>query len=98
MPKIQEHIRSIPLRLAYAWDCPDCGREVFERGIVPEMAPEDMAKLREEHGVEPWMEGDFLLAPDEVKCPFCKSRFCVANPPHEEEEDEGHQTGLLTDF
>jgi DNA-directed RNA polymerase subunit RPC12/RpoP len=96
MPKAQEQIRSIPLRLAYAWDCPDCGREVFERGIVPEMAPEDLAKLREEHGVEPWMEGDFLLAPEEVKCPHCGSRFSVANLPGGD-EDEDHPSELLTD-
>jgi rubredoxin len=97
MPKTQEHIRSIPLRLAYTWDCPDCGREVFERGIVPEMAPEDLAKMREEHGVEPWMEGEFLLAPDEVKCPHCKSRFSVLNS-RDEDEGEDHRSELLTDF
>ena len=30
----------IRLRPAYSWDCPNCGREVFTRGIVPDMSAE----------------------------------------------------------
>ncbi len=74
-PKTQGPIRQIRLRPAYVWDCQECGREVFERGIVPEMAPEDMEKLREEYGVESWEDGDFVTMPDEVTCPYCHTSY-----------------------
>lgn len=65
----------VELRPAYAWDCPDCGREVFERGVVPEMSPEDAAELRQEAGLEPHEEGDFVMMPEGVVCPHCKAQF-----------------------
>jgi hypothetical protein len=65
----------IVLRPAYVWDCPECGREVFVRGIVPEMADEDLVALREEHGIEPWEEGDFVMLPETVVCPECSASF-----------------------
>jgi DNA-directed RNA polymerase subunit RPC12/RpoP len=78
MDKIQYQLREIRLRPAYSWDCPDCGREIFIRGIVPEMSLEDEKNFRDEHGVELWEEGDFVLMPQEVTCPYCNAHFqCV---------------------
>jgi hypothetical protein len=69
----------VVLRLAYSWDCEECGRESFVRGIVPEMSADDIAALREEHGVEAWEAGDFLMMPDEVECAFCGARFATTH-------------------
>lgn len=77
--KTQDQVHSVVLRPAYAWDCPICGREHFARGVVPEMSPEDLEALREEYGVQPWEEGDFVESPDQVECPHCKASFCTVH-------------------
>ena len=66
---------NVELRPAFAWDCPDCYRESFARAIVPEFAPEDLAELRDDHGVQPWETGDFLMQPSTVKCVHCNAEF-----------------------
>lgn len=76
--------RDVRLRPAYAWDCPQCAREVFTRGIVPEMWSEDLQTLRNEFGVDAWEEGDFVVLPDEVECPYCHSHFL---PVHYRDEE-----------
>ena len=65
----------VELRPAFAWDCPQCGVELFERGLVPEMADEDLHELREDHGVQPWDLGDFVEMPSRVQCPECGESF-----------------------
>ena len=67
---MSEHDR-VELRPAFSWDCPKCGTENFARGIVPEMAPEELSELRDEHGVQPWEAGDFVMAPESVECKHC---------------------------
>ncbi len=94
MSKTQYQSRHVSLRLAYAWDCPLCGREVFERGVVPEMAPDDLQNMREDYGVEPWVEGDFLLSPDSVECPFCKVSFSTEYFRDDTEEDSSDETEI----
>jgi DNA-directed RNA polymerase subunit RPC12/RpoP len=68
-------LRVVELRPAYTWDCDDCGRENFARGIVPEFSEEEERELRDEHGVQPWEAGKFLMMPPEVQCSHCGSRF-----------------------
>jgi len=65
----------IELRPAWAWDCPECGVEMFSRAIVPEFSEEDLVELREEHGVESWETGHFTMAPNRVKCTECGREF-----------------------
>jgi hypothetical protein len=65
----------VVLRPAYSWDCPDCDRENFCRGIVPEFSEEELAEMRAEQGVQPWEEGDFLMMPDSVECEHCHAVF-----------------------
>lgn len=65
----------VEMRPAFAWDCHFCGREVFTRGIVPELSEEELEELREDQEIEPGDEGDFLMMPTEVECPHCHSRF-----------------------
>jgi hypothetical protein len=71
----EENWPQVELRPAYVWDCPACGREVFQRGIVPEMAPEESEELRDEFGIQPYEEGDWVLMPEEVTCIHCKRTF-----------------------
>lgn len=69
----------VVLRPAYAWDCEDCGRENFARGIVPEFSADDLQAMRDEQGVQPWEDGEFVMMPDEVKCGFCGAIFATAH-------------------
>jgi rubredoxin len=66
----KEEVELLP---AYMWDCPECGGENFERGIVPEMSEEDKAELREEHGVVE--DGHWMLMPSKVTCRHCEATF-----------------------
>lgn len=65
----------VELRPAYSWDCDECGAENFTRGLIPELSAEDLAELRDEHGVQPWEAGDFMAMPDTVKCHSCAGVF-----------------------
>lgn len=69
------NMNQITLRPAYVWDCDECGREVFERGCIPELSEEEIAELRDEHGVEDFEDGHFIMMPVEVECPYCGATF-----------------------
>jgi len=64
----------VELRPAVVWDCPECGRETFCRCIIPEMAPEDAAALRESKGIAD-VKGSFIMIPGHVTCPHCDESF-----------------------
>ncbi|MFZ5831957.1 MAG: hypothetical protein ACOY3P_17880 [Planctomycetota bacterium] len=68
---------TVELRPAYVWDCQECGREVFERGVVCEADAESEAEMREEHGIEPWEEGAWIMMPETVACPHCGATFAT---------------------
>jgi hypothetical protein len=80
----EENCPHVELRPACVWDCPVCGREVFQRGIVPEMVSEELLyffpfgvknkELRDEFG-EFYEKGDWVLMPKEVTCIHCKRIF-----------------------
>lgn len=65
----------VELRPAYAWTCPECGTDHFCNGIVVELSPEEVAELREQHGVESHATGDFMTIPTSVTCPQCYTEF-----------------------
>jgi len=69
----------VELHPAFFWDCPECGVENFCRGIVPEFSEEERAELREEHGVNPWEQGSFVMQPEVVTCAECKAAFKAAH-------------------
>ncbi len=48
------------------------------------MWSEDLQTLRNEFGVDAWEEGDFVVLPDEVECPYCHSHFL---PVHYRDEE-----------
>lgn len=65
----------VELRPAYAWDCPECGRELMARAIIAELSEEDLEDLKIDHGIHPWETGNFVEVPDKVTCPHCKITF-----------------------
>jgi hypothetical protein len=67
--------KKVELRPAYVFDCDECGRENFVRGIVPEFSEEELAEIRLEQGIEPWEMGDFVTMPEVVKCQHCNAVF-----------------------
>ncbi len=71
---------SVELHSAFQWDCDDCGRENFCRGIKKELSPEEETELREEFDIPESMLGSLTLVPTKVKCLFCKSEFDVTFP------------------
>lgn len=64
---------------AFLWICPSCGLDNFERTIVAELSEEELAELRDEHGVEVWEQGSFMTSPDKVCCRHCKEAFETEN-------------------
>ena len=65
---------TVELRPAYVWDCPECGRETFENGLVTEISPEEELELMEEHGQFP-SDGIWMMMPQRVYCEFCDLYF-----------------------
>lgn len=61
-------MKSIELRLAYAWTCENCGTNNYAEGLVIEADSDTMAELRDDHGIQPWECGDFIEMPDIVMC------------------------------
>lgn len=83
-------MNKVELRPAFEWTCPECGRDRFERVIVPEMSEEDKEILREEIGCD---EDDldnftdiFFFPPDKVICRGCNIEFDTETFGESEEE------------
>lgn len=62
----------ISMKPAYMWDCEECGRENFERGLVPELSEDEEQELREEYGVDDEEMGHWVMMPRLVQCKYCK--------------------------
>jgi uncharacterized protein with PIN domain len=63
---------TVELHAAWRWDCPECGREGWIRGLHLEsehLTEAQRAALREEE----W----WVLYPELVRCIYCKSAFMV---------------------
>jgi hypothetical protein len=80
----------VELRPAFAWDCPECGREQFINAIVAEFSEEKAAELREEMGIEDEdAEGDWIFTPPEVECKYCNKIFDAIPYKSEDNFDMG---------
>ena len=69
----------VELRPAFAWDCPECGREQFARTIVAELSSEEIVQLKEQFGADPWESGYFLTRPNTVTCADCGHVFTTCD-------------------
>jgi len=67
--------QSVELRPAFAWDCPECGREQFARAVVLEMGDVEFSENKAEFGIPQEVEGLFLAAPTVVVCEYCGYEF-----------------------
>lgn len=76
----------VELQPAYAFICDECGAESFVRSQPPHLTDDELAELREDHGVEPWETGDFTTMPSEVTCGSCGHTF--ATEPYGESDEE----------
>lgn len=74
----------IELHPAYVWDCDACGVENFCRSVALELDPEEEKELREEHGIEPWDQGDWCMAPKVVTCRECGAEYSTLCPEDDE--------------
>ena len=63
----------VEMRLAYVWDCEECGRENFERAVVYELSPEEKKEL--EGAGEIPETGNWMSHPEHVTCKHCQSEF-----------------------
>lgn len=70
-------MKVVELHPAHVWDCDECGRENFCRGVVVELSEEDKeAMIVQEGGVpEDWATGNWLTAPELVRCVHCGIEF-----------------------
>ena len=64
----------VPLRPAWAWDCPECGKQNFSAAVVMELTAQERQESLRESG---WQEeeGDFLTEPETVGCGHCGAQF-----------------------
>ena len=61
----------IVLSPAYIWDCPNCGRENFQRSITTLMTEEDHIKM----GLDMDEGGYWTTNPSSVVCRWCNKNY-----------------------
>lgn len=65
----------IELHPAFVWDCDECGRQNFERAIIPPFQSKaDEEYVRQILDITP-EEGFPVMAPFNVSCRKCEARF-----------------------
>ena len=66
----------VELHPASWWHCPICDREHFARLVRPSLTDEDYDGLLADKGLSrDEIEGQFLMAAEEVECAACRLRF-----------------------
>ena len=72
-------MKAIELRTAFAFDCDNCGKENFVRGIVHEFSQEEIDDLKDKFGIDRQTIGDWMTIPEVVECQYCKTQFLSLN-------------------
>lgn len=67
---------TVELRIAFEWTCPECGRDSFERSLMPDLGADEIDELGMLHGQSPFDPGIYVSAPDVVCCEDCGLAFC----------------------
>jgi hypothetical protein len=87
---------AVELFQAFMWICPDCGAENFVRAVAIDMIDDDEDVLNGEFGVQPWEDGEFVIAPDLVKCCDCSNEYntaeCDEDPGANDWKTDGWET------
>jgi transcription elongation factor Elf1 len=71
--------KSVEVRLAFAFDCPECGQENFARSVFHEFSQDEQAEMADELGERP-QTGKWITNPEHVICSKCGSQFIALNP------------------
>lgn len=76
----------VELHPAHTWDCPDCGRENFCRGVTMEMSNEDVQEMIDRFGGEPTDHRSYwITAPESVTCAHCGKEFEAKDQAEDED-------------
>ena len=67
------------LRTAYVYTCDNCGRDNFVRSVVAELGEEERSEVNEIMGEE-GVGGEWVIMPDRVTCPHCKTTYRTIDP------------------
>lgn len=65
----------VKIKAVWKWHCPTCGHTNTPPYRVAELSAEEAEELRNEHGVQPWQTGDWVVAPTIVDCLSCGDEF-----------------------
>lgn len=63
------------LRRAFSFVCPGCGHQNFDHPPPSEFTDDEIAALREEHGIRGEELGDFVELPTNVTCAGCRAEW-----------------------
>ena len=70
-------MRKIELHNGFFWDCDECGREHFERALVPTLNPDEIEYIKVTHNIEgPHV---MIISPAYVTCKDCNTTFKTEN-------------------
>lgn len=70
--------KTVVMRLAFAFDCPECGAENFIDSVPHEFSHDEVEDFKEETGERPEM-GDWVTFPETVECCKCHAEFEATN-------------------
>jgi transcription elongation factor Elf1 len=79
--------KTVEVRLAFSFDCPECGQENFVRSVLHEFSPDEQRELAEDIGEKP-QTGSWITHPEQVICGNCKAEFRAINPGELVDEKE----------
>lgn len=76
-------MKTVELKMAYHWNCEDCGADNFAVAARAEFAPGEREELyRDYHGMasyetlpENWEQFELVSIPEIVTCTDCKAEF-----------------------
>ena len=71
--------KTVEVRLAFAFDCAQCGRENFVKSVLHEFSPAEQAEMAEDLGEKP-QTGKWITHPEHVVCSNCGAGFRAINP------------------
>ena len=69
----------VEVRLAFAFNCAQCGQENFVNSVMHEFGPDEQAEMAEDLGEKP-QTGNWITHPEHVKCCRCGAEFRAVNP------------------
>jgi transcription elongation factor Elf1 len=80
--------QTVEVRLAFAFDCPNCGKENFVSSVMHEFTREEQEEMTPELGERP-QTGKWVTHPERVTCQACNHEFVALNPGEAVEEKKG---------